>query len=68
MTQNQKRRRHVEKEKGSAEHRVSQVERELGELKKVVGGMAGDLVKLRDYMVTQFEVRPPFSLPLNQIT
>ena len=30
--------------------------------------MASDLVKLRDYVLTQFELRPPFSLPFNQIT
>ena len=29
--------------------------------------MAGDLVRLRDYVVTQLEIRPPIVAPFNQI-
>ena len=61
MTRRQKKKKRVKQQ-------TIRVERELGELKEIVGGIAGDLVKLRDYVVTKFELRPPFSLPFNQIT
>ena len=44
------------------------IEQEVKELKGVVTGMAGDLRRLRDYVVTQFELRPLNCAPVDQNT
>ena len=43
--------------------------REVVEIRRVVGVMAGDLIRLKDYVTAQLDLRAPLAfLPFNQIT
>ena len=51
------------------EQRFERVELEVGKIKRIVGEMAGDLTRLKDYVTAQLDLRAPFAfLPFNQIT
>ena len=43
--------------------------REVVEIRRVLGVMAGNLIRLKDYVTAQLDLRAPFAfLPFNQIT